>query len=100
MASVNCLPRRLIVNRPSGENNKFKWDPFSRGIISYGSWGIRLHDGDRFIRSDQRRKPRGTVPPKFEVGDGPCIRPPNILRSIVLSDVRESMKRVKNVFFL
>jgi len=24
------------------------------------------------------------VPPKFEVGDGPCIRPPNILRSTVI----------------
>jgi len=23
----------------------------------------------------------GTVPPKFEVGDGPCIRPPNISKS-------------------
>jgi len=26
----------------------------------------------------------GTVPPKFEVGDGPCIRPPNILTHIVI----------------
>ena len=25
-----------------------------------------------------------TVPRKFEVGDGPCIRPPNILRSTVI----------------
>jgi len=29
----------------------------------------------------------GTVPPKFEVGDGPCIRPPNILRSILEGSV-------------
>src|SRR6218665_3837223 len=51
----------------------------------------------------QGRRPRGTggtVPPKFEVGDRPCIGPPNILRSIVLSDVRESMNRVKNCVFL
>src|SRR6218665_1636410 len=26
----------------------------------------------------------GTVTPNFEVGDGPCIRPPNISRSIVV----------------
>ena len=32
----------------------------------------------------------GTVPPnKFEVGDGPCIRPP-IFREVVLSDACES----------
>jgi len=29
----------------------------------------------------------GTVPPKFEVGDGPCIGPPNILRSSVVGCV-------------
>ena len=29
----------------------------------------------------------GTVPPKFEVGDGPCIRHPNILRSSVIGCV-------------
>src|SRR6218665_773503 len=36
-------------------------------------------------------------PPKFEVGDGPCIGPPNIWRStnVVLSDARERMNRVK-----
>src|SRR6218665_614705 len=43
----------------------------------------------------QGRRPRGDGPPKFEVGDGPCIGPPNILRSrLVLSDVREGMNRV------
>src|SRR6218665_4175194 len=43
-ASLNCLPRRLsIVIRT--RTIKFKWDPFSRGIISYVSWGIRLHEG-------------------------------------------------------
>jgi len=26
----------------------------------------------------------GRSPPKFEVGDGPCIRPSNILRSSVI----------------
>src|SRR6218665_1904436 len=26
----------------------------------------------------RRLRGRGAVPPKFEVGDGPCIRPPNI----------------------
>ena len=36
--------------------------------------------------SGQGRRPRGTGgrPPKFEMGDGPCIRPPNILRSSVV----------------
>ena len=45
----------------------------------------------------QGRRPRGTggtVPPKFEVGDGPCIGPP-IFREVVLSDARESKNRVK-----
>ena len=26
----------------------------------------------------------GTVPPKFEVGGGPCVHPSNILRSTVM----------------
>jgi len=26
----------------------------------------------------------GNGPPKFEVGDGPCIRPPNALRTAVI----------------
>jgi len=30
---------------------------------------------------------RGTVPTKFEVGDGPCIRPPNISKSSVIGCV-------------
>jgi len=51
LASVNCLPRRLsIVLRT--RTIKFKWDPFSMGIISYVSWGIRLHEEDRSTRSD------------------------------------------------
>jgi len=29
------------------------------------------------------------VPPKFEVGDGPCIRPPNIWRSSVIGSVEK-----------
>ena len=43
----------------------------------------------------QGRKHRGTggtVPPKFEVGDGPCIRPPNILRSSVVGCARKHKK--------
>jgi len=43
---------------------------------------------------NQRRRPGGTVPPKFEVGDGPCIGPP-IFREVVLLDVCERMNRVK-----
>jgi len=31
----------------------------------------------------------GTVPPKFEVGDDPCIRPPNISRSSVIGGVEK-----------
>src|SRR6218665_816196 len=39
----------------------------------------------------------GRPPPqKFEVGDGPCIGPPQIFREVVLSDVCEKMNRVKN----
>jgi len=41
--------------------------------------------------------------PKFEVGGGPCIRPPNILRSSVVGCARkyeESKKGVVKEFFL
>ena len=43
------------------------------------------------IASDQRRRPRGDwgMAPKFEVGDGPCIGPPNILRSSVVGWARK-----------
>ena len=44
-ASVNCLPQRLLSIVLWTRTIKFKWDPFSRGIISYVSWGIRLHEG-------------------------------------------------------
>ena len=37
----------------------------------------------------------GDGPPKFEVGDSPCIRPPNILRSSVVGCARKYTKRVK-----
>src|SRR6218665_702415 len=35
----------------------------------------------------------GGTAPKFEVGDGPCSRPPNILRSSVCQFVRCARKR-------
>ena len=48
---VNGLPRRLpIVLR--ARTIRFKRDHFSRWIISYDSWGIRLHEGDSSTRSD------------------------------------------------
>ena len=45
-----------------------------------------------------RRRPRrtgGDGPKKFEVGDGPCIRPPNILRSSVAGCARKYEKSKK-----
>jgi len=51
----------------------------------------------------QGRKPRGDWgdgPPKFEVGDGPCIRPPNILRSSVVGCARKYEKSKKGVFLV
>src|SRR6218665_2950885 len=42
----------------------------------------------------------GTVPPKFEVGDGPCIRPSNILRSSVVGCVRKYEKSKRDVFLV
>src|SRR6218665_200867 len=54
---VNSLPRRLsIVLRT--RTTKFKGDHFSRRIVWYGSWGIRLHKRGSFhpfrlIRPDQ-----------------------------------------------
>jgi len=56
--------------RPIGRVRQLVYDNF----ISFGS-------------SCQGRRPRetgGTVPSKFEVGDGPSIRPPDILRSSVV----------------
>jgi len=49
-----------VGNCPSDESNiiRFNGDHFSRGIISYDSWGIRLHERGlfhtfRLIRQDQ-----------------------------------------------
>ena len=42
---------------------------------------------------NQRRRPRGGLggrsPKKFQVGDGPCIRPPNVFRSSVVGCARK-----------
>src|SRR6218665_2688560 len=50
----------------------------------------------------QGRRPwgMGDVPPKFEVhmGDGPCIRPPNILRSSVVGCAQKYEQSKKGVF--
>ena len=37
----------------------------------------------------------GGTPPKFKVGDGPCIRPP-IYGEVVLRNVREKYEVAKN----
>src|SRR6218665_712954 len=37
----------------------------------------------------------GAVPKKFEMGDGPCIRTPNILRSSVVGCVRKYQQSKK-----
>ena len=42
----------------------------------------------------------GRSPKNLRWGDGLCIRLPNIWRSIVLSDARESMNRVKKSVYL
>jgi len=39
----------------------------------------------------------GTVPPKSDVGDGPCIRRPNILRSSVVGCARKYEQSKKGV---
>src|SRR6218665_2073776 len=51
----------------------------------------------------QGRRTRGTggqSPPKFEVGDGPCIRLPNILRSSVVGCARKYEQSKKGVFLV
>ena len=58
--------------------------PRPRMYNVYAESHLRYHTFERYYtcRPSQGRKPRGTggtVPPKFEVGDSPCIRPPNIL---------------------
>src|SRR6218665_522849 len=53
------------------------------------------------MASTQGRRPRGTggrSPQKCEVGTAHALVPP-IFREVVLSDSRESMNRVKKVFF-
>src|SRR6218665_1979379 len=49
----------------------------------------------------QRRKPRGLggrSPQSLRWGDSPCIRPPNILRSIVVGCARKYAKSKKRCF--
>src|SRR6218665_479848 len=48
----------------------------------------------------QGRKPRGAVPQSLRWGDGPCIRPPNILRSSVVGCARKYEKSKKGVFLV
>jgi len=43
------------------------------------------------------RRLRGTFPKKIEVGDGPCIRPPNIWRSSVIGCVAKHELTKKGV---
>src|SRR6218665_346665 len=50
----------------------------------------------------QGRKPRedgGRFPPKLRLGEGPCIRPPNILRSSVVGCARKYEKSKKKCFY-
>ena len=42
-----------------------------------------------FYRGGDLGRTGGRSPPKFEVGDGPCIGPPNILRSSVVGWARK-----------
>ena len=48
------------------------------------------------VHGRRHRGDWGDGPPKFEVGDGPCIRPPNILRSSVCRMRAKNTNRVKN----
>src|SRR6218665_3000719 len=79
LAIDNCLPQRLSTVFRT-RTIKFKWYPFSRGIISHVSWGIRLHEGGSFhtfrlIRPDQyeyaisKRGPHYTGDMLFRVTD-------------------------------
>ena len=53
-------------------------------VLNTNSWLWNDYDTLVFIQGRRPRGDWGTVPPKFEVGDGPCIGPPNILRSSVV----------------
>ena len=72
-ASVNCLPRRLSIILWT-RTIKFKWDPFSRGVILYVSWGIRLHTF-RLIRPDQSEYAISKRRPHYNGGIGYFVTP-------------------------
>ena len=60
-------PRAEIIDYPLGFGEKLAWNMI------------------RFLIWAETQEGLGDGPPKeFEVGDGPCIRPPNILRSSVV----------------
>jgi len=53
-----------------------------------------------YLRGGNLEGTGGDSPPKFEVGMTAHAFVPPIIWEVVLSDVRESMKRVKKVLFL
>jgi len=75
---------------PKINGNPLKSNPHPNVAGIPTGWIGRPNDTE-----EHGRRPRGTVPPKFEVeGDGPCILPPNILGSSVC---RMRANRVKKV---
>src|SRR6218665_3084438 len=64
-----------------------------QGVIIRFKYTRRL-----YISGGNLGETEGRSPPKFEVGDGPCIRPPNILRSSVVGCARKYEKSKKGVF--
>src|SRR6218665_3624374 len=62
----------------SGNDNSFSYAT-SKALLS-GFHSFLVY----FALISHGRRFRGTVPTKFEVGEGPCIRRPNILKSNVI----------------
>src|SRR6218665_435384 len=65
----------------------------NRTTVSYVTLRNTLSDKARLIGRSSTGGDLGDCPQKFEVGDGPCILPPNILRrNLLLLDVRQSTR--------
>src|SRR6218665_991405 len=96
-----CMPVLIVITTFTSPYSEHTYHRLSVGegrVVDVDFWLLRtaLRGGDL---GDW-----GTVPQKkFEVGDGPCIRPPNILRSSVVGcalKYEQSKRKWHKVIFM